>query len=451
MGKEKDNLEMVASEAAPRRRTKNTARNSKKTKGNDSLQLEPASVPGPTATITTNTKQKAKAAAPQFAPATDDTATPSTPHDRRGSMPTVTRYKAKDQTLQLAPATYTTSESSVTQHRRFVVDEEAVLTTRSEAFEAYVPGQREVEKQSRRREQDHGSPTLLEGDNVKVEADILARRRCRLYLFWAMFFILIALVIGLSVGVTQSITSTTANLEERTDSPSRVPSTIPSVSPTVSPSSTPTSANFETVVKHLSREDFGPSIIAALQDPNSPQSRAARWLVDEDEIFTFPLNETDPESQLRRRFRQRYALATFYFATGGETSWKNQGTFLSPTENECGWGDAGFGNLQVNCRTECSLFVIMGLNESCDELLPVVAGLTMYQLNLVGHVPPEIGALTLLTGLDLTGNELTGSLPSEIYNLRYLYVMSVAFNQITGSLSETGMKALTNLASPIIK
>ena len=37
------------------------------------------------------------------------------------------------------------------------------------------------------------------------------------------------------------------------------------------------------------------------------------------------------------RFLQRYALAVLYFSTGGEESWIDQASFLTPDRHECEW------------------------------------------------------------------------------------------------------------------
>lgn len=83
----------------------------------------------------------------------------------------------------------------------------------------------------------------------------------------------------------------------------------------------------EDVVKFLS--NF--SDPDALQNEDSPQYRAARFLADESPVsLTIPAEGEDSS-----RFLQRYALAVFYYATGGD-DWENSWNFLS-NENECDW------------------------------------------------------------------------------------------------------------------
>lgn len=79
----------------------------------------------------------------------------------------------------------------------------------------------------------------------------------------------------------------------------------------------------------------------------SPQVRAAEWLSGADPFIKLPILGADQQLE----FQQRYALATFYFSTNGE-SWKDQVSFLNPV-SVCEWKrdrDTGArGNLGVSC------------------------------------------------------------------------------------------------------
>jgi hypothetical protein len=54
----------------------------------------------------------------------------------------------------------------------------------------------------------------------------------------------------------------------------------------------------------------------SLSDPTSPQYKAKEWMISVD-----PLQLTPSETVTNQRILQRYALAVFYFATGGPESW----------------------------------------------------------------------------------------------------------------------------------
>ena len=60
--------------------------------------------------------------------------------------------------------------------------------------------------------------------------------------------------------------------------------------------------------------------------------------------------------------------------------------------------------------------------------------LNLWNNDLTGSIPPEIGNLTNLTDLNLSYNQLTGSIPSEIGNLTNLIYLNLYDNQLTGEI-----------------
>lgn len=69
-----------------------------------------------------------------------------------------------------------------------------------------------------------------------------------------------------------------------------------------------------------------------------------------------------------------------------------------------------------------------------------VIGLDLYENNLVGPLPPEIGNLQHLEDLSLDRNyDMTGPIPPEIGNLRNLVTLGLNHNELTGPIpSEIG-------------
>ena len=57
--------------------------------------------------------------------------------------------------------------------------------------------------------------------------------------------------------------------------------------------------------------------------------------------------------------------------------------------------------------------------------------------NLIGEIPSEIGNLTNLENLFLGENELVGEIPSEIGNLINLTILELNNNQLTGDIPES--------------
>jgi histone H3/H4 len=95
----------------------------------------------------------------------------------------------------------------------------------------------------------------------------------------------------------------------------------------------------------------------ALQSSSTPQNMAFKWLANDTLLGTYT-NET---------IIQRYALATLYYSTNGD-SWVNNASWLDDGD-EC-------DSFQVECTDG------------------VVASLNLSSNNLFGMIPPEIGLLS---------------------------------------------------------
>jgi len=90
------------------------------------------------------------------------------------------------------------------------------------------------------------------------------------------------------------------------------------------------------------REYSDPSDLVTL---GTPQNLAAKWIADTDERH---LQIEDPE-----KFLQRYALAVFYFATGGPTFWPQKLGFLSSSD-ECLWFNLGHDDVSTEVEVGAS-------------------------------------------------------------------------------------------------
>jgi len=62
--------------------------------------------------------------------------------------------------------------------------------------------------------------------------------------------------------------------------------------------------------------------------------------------------------------------------------------------------------------------------------------LNLYDNQLTGEIPPEIGNLTNLTYFQLYNNQLTGSIPLEIGNLTNLTYLKLNNNQLSGIIPD---------------
>ena len=114
----------------------------------------------------------------------------------------------------------------------------------------------------------------------------------------------------------------------------------------------------------------------------------------------------------------REALVALYNATGGE-NWLNSENWLS---------DMPLGEWH-------------GVTTNSSGR---VTGLDLYNNQLSGGIPPELGSLTNLTGLFLFNNQLSGGIPAELGSLTNLTRLWLVDNQLSGGIpAELG--SLTNL------
>lgn len=150
------------------------------------------------------------------------------------------------------------------------------------------------------------------------------------------------------------------------------------------------------------------SYVEALKDPNSPQSRAQQWLLE------------DIQQGTREQFSyaQRFSLAVFYYATNGD-SWYSNTFWLDHFSNECNW----FQN-----------------KNACPYGLGYYSQLALIEHQLSGSIPPEFfWGLSGMTWLDVSRNNIGGPIPSEIGIMSGLSVLSLDQNPIGGQLpSEFG-------------
>jgi hypothetical protein len=240
------------------------------------------------------------------------------------------------------------------------------------------------------------------------EEEILEQKKYRRYcIIGVISFVL--LTIAIVVPVVVVLGGPNKALE-------RVPTTSPSNFPTTTPSLSPTSARFDEALKMLSAISgtdvlFGPEALSA------PQYHAALWVSDEDAL-QLPLGSA--------QFLQRYYLATFYFALGGD-NWEQCGR-LDPT---CG-GDPAFNAWLIGTESECSWLGIGCLEGSVTEIF----FRRVFGNNLVGVLPLEVSFLTDVSNIILANNAISGSIPSFLGKLTKLTNLYLLGNSFTGSLSE---------------
>ena len=166
----------------------------------------------------------------------------------------------------------------------------------------------------------------------------------------------------------------------------------------------------------------------ALSDKNSIQSRALSWLYASDR------NDTSDHQLV-----QRWALASFYYATNGNGWLDNEGWMT--TDDECTW----FG---ITCIDGIVHKLELVQNHLTGLIIPEIATLSnLYVLSLgndsnaqeeeknvlIMPLPSFLGYLTSLTFLNLAGVGLTSTIPDELFSdWSRMKALFLSDNDITG-------------------
>ncbi|CAB9499023.1 Leucine Rich Repeat [Seminavis robusta] len=182
------------------------------------------------------------------------------------------------------------------------------------------------------------------------------------------------------------------------------------LSPSAASSMAPSFLSLEDRVKSLFEEET----LVALEDPDSPQSMAFQWLLQDTERL--PSYSDD-------RIIQKFALATFYYATHGD-HWNTNTHWLNHSAHECDWfHQPDFGKKATTA-----------------QMLPG------YLDGFLEPPPPTVcNDKGLYQHVWLDQNELAGSLPDEFFLLTSLKTVSLSSNAIKGSIPATRLGKLTAL------
>jgi Leucine-rich repeat (LRR) protein len=200
---------------------------------------------------------------------------------------------------------------------------------------------------------------------------------------------------------------------------------------------------------------------ASLSTAGSPQHRAAQWMADTDELQLPLERESSPA------FLQRFALATLFFATQGDTTWTHKINFLS-NQHECDW-NANFvrdDNITVLMGVMCNekngtvnqLFIRKLILNGGYRCIRVVAihyapcgmysnGHALYRYSLLTHSVIIHSQLLLRHNTENTG--MTGTIPPEIAFLENLDRLVLPQNNLYGSLPDS-METMTKLTSLLL-
>jgi len=231
--------------------------------------------------------------------------------------------------------------------------------------------------------------------------------------------------------------------------------TTPIAPPVSFPTAAPTS-NADALLNLLVSASFDEG--AALRSEGSPQNQAFYWLASNSNV-----TEYNDSKKLTR-----YALATFYWSTGGNRTWVDESRWLSD-EDECDWFtrsrstpcnfEGGFQDLEVSYNNlegvlppelallSDSLVTINiggGPNNAIGGSLPEELGflskleeLRLPSNNLTGSLPTAISGWSSIRTINLSGNRLEGPIPKEIGVMTDLYLLAAENNLLSGPIPTT--------------
>jgi Leucine-rich repeat (LRR) protein len=308
-------------------------------------------------------------------------------------------------TVERASAAYTLSEDSVHSRNEASARNEVsarsppTLSAQSSAartllVEANLVGEEENES--------HSTTILVEAKPI---------RRIRQLVIVFVVIVAIALIVGLSVGLTSK--------------------PAPLTTTTSSPTGSPTSE-----LEHLFRQELPQYTVDILVDTGTPQFRAYEWATEADAV---PERDArGDEELLLERMKQRFALATLYYATGGENSWTNKEGWLNATAHECSWSGCC-------CGAQC---LVNHDEDTAGDGDRQLVQLSLRSNSLQQSLPLEIGLLLTLTSLSLNNNDLRGSIPSTVSSLTNLVALDLSYNRLTMLPTTIGLvTALSSLSA----
>lgn len=131
---------------------------------------------------------------------------------------------------------------------------------------------------------------------------------------------------------------------------------------------------------------------------------------------------------------ERAALVALYESTDGD-NWKGNAGWLLNEGTECLWKGVKCDSEQLNVTS-----IVLFENNLAGKIPPEIGQLTkltrlyLKDNQLIGEIPSEIGQLAQLGELDLKGNQLIGTIPSEIGQLIKIRKLNLSDNQLSGKI-----------------
>ena len=162
-------------------------------------------------------------------------------------------------------------------------------------------------------------------------------------------------------------------------------------------------------------------------DPESPQAQALQWILDD---------PRPPQTFELYRVKQRFALATLYYATDGDT-WISNDYWLDYVD-ECEWFSHNTSGIYSFPETQTDL-LYQESGGICDEEGHMIH-LWLWSNGLHGSIPDETFLLTNLRSISLDRNSLEGTISTNIGSVADLEALALFATELSGSLpSQLGL------------
>jgi len=325
---------------------------------------------------------------------------------------------------------------------------------------------------------------VLQAEEQRLEnkSDFSAPREEKRKMTMILLFSLVVLILGGAIVVVvlwQLEILFNPDGDESQSTPNTLPTPkpmLPVIPPTTAPSNaitmTPSSPLITAPSSAPSEIDRGIDLLGliteaypkgrlALQNPNSPQTKALEWLE----------SSGSSGASSVQKILQRYVLATVYYATNGDnwidgTGWLSEGdecNWMSKTQFPCNEKgeftklDLKENNLSGTLPAE--LEILSGTLQSIDIRDNYVSGeiswglvnleeLDLSSNNFSGDLTRDLFDATKLTRLSLFDNKLSSSIPTELGQLTNLDMLDLGSNTLTSTIPTTigKLSALTGLS-----